>query len=155
MEKLEQAKNLLDAHGFSPREATVAGIRVSEDGVRRTAFQLLAFPDVTFEDLIRLDSSLSNIDTETRRQIERDALYANYINRQAKDVEAMRRDEAHAIPEDFEYDSLGGLSNELRQKLRAARPETLGQAARVEGMTPAAISLILARLRQTDRRKSA
>jgi tRNA uridine 5-carboxymethylaminomethyl modification enzyme len=101
-----------------------------------------------------MDPAFAEVDEATRRQLERDALYANYIERQERDVEAMARDEAQAIPEDFDYTALSGLSHELRQKHGAARPATLAQAGRVEGMTPAALTLILARVRQA-RRKSA
>ena len=82
-----------------------------------------------------------------RRQLERDALYANYITRQKREIEALKRDEGHHIPRDFSYD-FEGLSNELKGKLERARPETLAQAGRVDGMTPAALALILARLRK-------
>jgi tRNA uridine 5-carboxymethylaminomethyl modification enzyme len=85
-------------------------------------------------------------------QIARDALYANYVRRQTQDVEAIKRDEAQVIPADFDYDVLQGLSNELKLKLNRARPATLGQAGRVDGMTPSAMTLILAKLRQHNRK---
>jgi tRNA uridine 5-carboxymethylaminomethyl modification enzyme len=123
--------------------------------VRRNGAQLLAFPDVTFDQLIALQPSLKAIVPETRQQLAIDALYANYIARQQRDVDSMRRDERHVIPGDFDFESLSGLSNELKAKLGKTRPATLGQAGRVEGMTPAALALILAKLRQADRRRSA
>jgi tRNA uridine 5-carboxymethylaminomethyl modification enzyme len=92
---------------------------------------------------------------EIRRQAERDALYANYISRQQKDIDLLQKDEAQRIPKDFDYAAVEGLSNELKIKLRAARPDSLGQAARIEGMTPAALTLLLARLRRAARLKSA
>jgi tRNA uridine 5-carboxymethylaminomethyl modification enzyme len=152
MERLEEGRARLEGQSWTPREITSAGIRVSLDGTRRSAYDLLAFPDAKFEMLLDLDVSLADIDDGTRRQLERDALYANYIERQERDVEAMARDEAHEIPDDFDFSILQGLSHELRQKLATARPATLAQAGRIEGMTPAALTLILARLRQARRR---
>jgi tRNA uridine 5-carboxymethylaminomethyl modification enzyme len=128
---------------------------VNQDGARRSAFQILSFPDVGFADLLRLDPSYAEIDPESQEQLARDALYASYIDRQARDVAMMKRDEAHAIPEDFAYQPIDGLSNELKGKLERVRPENLAQAARIEGMTPAALSLILAKLRQAAREKIA
>ena len=85
---------------------------------------------------------------ETRRQVERDAMYASYIQRQQRDVEAVRRDEAHKIPDDFQFAAIAGLSTELKQKLMTRRPGNLAQAARIDGMTPAALALLLAHLRR-------
>ncbi|WP_132696026.1 tRNA uridine-5-carboxymethylaminomethyl(34) synthesis enzyme MnmG [Rhodovulum steppense] len=154
MERMARARGQLDAMSLTPREISAAGIRVNADGNRRSGFDLLAFPDVRFADLLTLDPSLAAVDAEVAAQLERDALYANYIRRQEQDVQAMRRDEAHALPNDFPYDRIDGLSNELKGKLMAARPETLAQAARLEGMTPAALTLILARLRQIEQRSA-
>ena len=128
---------------------------MNADGSRRNGFQLLAFPDVDFSTLADLDPSLADVDESTRAQIEKDALYANYIERQNRDVEMMKRDEAQLIPSGFEFSAITGLSNELKSKLSAARPRDLAQAARIDGMTPAALTLILARLRYLKREKSA
>ena len=152
MSRISDTRAQLDAMSLTPREIASAGIKVNPDGNRRSGFDLLAFPDVSFEDLLALDARLAEVDDETRRQIERDALYANYIRRQHQDVEAMRRDEGQRLPADFPYETIDGLSNELKGKLIAVRPESLGQAARIDGMTPAALTLILARLRQIERR---
>ena len=154
MDALESGKARLGRVRVSASEAADAGIRISRDGAARTGPELLAFADVGFEDLLALRPELSDIRAEIQEQLKRDSLYAQYVARQAKDVDNLRRDEAHAIPADFDYGILGGLSNELRQKLAAVRPETLGQAGRVEGMTPAALTLILARLRMAERRAS-
>jgi tRNA uridine 5-carboxymethylaminomethyl modification enzyme len=115
--------------------------------------ELLAFPGVTFEDLLALDPSLAEVAGGVRDQLAIDALYANYIERQKRDVAIMRRDEQQAIPRDFDFDALSGLSNELKAKLNMARPATLGQAGRVEGMTPAALTLILAKIRYNERQR--
>ena len=155
MELLERARTQLESANFTPRQIIAAGIRVSEDGSRRSAYQLLSFPDVSFEHLCKLDASLAKVDANTRVQLSRDALYANYITRQQRDVEALMRDEAHEIPANFYYALLKGLSNELLAKLSHVRPATLAQAGRIEGMTPAALTLILARLRQSKWKRSA
>ncbi|UWR39887.1 tRNA uridine-5-carboxymethylaminomethyl(34) synthesis enzyme MnmG [Phaeobacter inhibens] len=147
MEKLEEVRTRMDTRQFTPKEINEAGIAVNQDGNRRTATDVLAFPDVAFEDILRLLPDLESCEDPIRRQIERDALYANYIIRQKREIEALKRDEGYRIPPDFSYD-FEGLSNELRGKLEKSRPETLAQAGRVDGMTPAALALILARLRR-------
>ena len=155
MAALETAKALLTEQSFSPKEASSVGIRISQDGSRRTGFQLLAFPDVNFEDVIPLIPDLEAVDVESRRQVERDALYSNYLARQQKEIDVLERDEAHKIPLGFDFGALEGLSNELKVKLIAARPENLAQAARIDGMTPAALTLILGRLKRESSKKSA
>ncbi|WP_420568972.1 tRNA uridine-5-carboxymethylaminomethyl(34) synthesis enzyme MnmG [Thalassovita sp.] len=155
MDKMEDALTRLTSQTFTPRELKQIGMSVNQDGARRSLFQLLSFPDVDFETIARLDSSLVDIDPEIASQLSKDALYANYIERQQRDVEAMKRDEEQLIPEDFAYDSLDGLSNELKKKLIAARPGNLAQAGRVEGMTPAALTLLLAKIKQEKRNRSA
>ena len=146
---------LLKAEHYTPKQINSAGISVNQDGKRRTLYQVLSFPNVAFEDLLGLDSGLESVDTETRNQLERDALYENYIQRQKRDVEAMQRDEMHGIPRGFDYSAINGLSNELKSKLEQVRPENLSQASRIDGMTPAALTLLLAKLRQSLREKSA
>ena len=155
MEEIAAGKNQLSAKEFTPKSLHDAGFSVREDGKRRTLFELLAFPDVAFDDLIALDSSLADMPQPIRDQLARDALYANYIRRQNEQVDAVRRDEAVPIPADFMYLGLPGLSTELQSKLDRIRPRSIGQAARVEGMTPAALTLVLARLKQMERKKSA
>lgn len=155
MERLEKGRDLLTGDSYSSRALNEAGISVSHDGSRRTAYEVLSFPKVEFDALIRLDPELEAIDAQTRRQLKRDALYANYIERQKRDVEAVKRDEGQEIPGEFDYNSIEGLSNELRQKLSAARPMNLAQASRVDGMTPAALTLLLAKIRQFARDRSA
>ncbi|MEP0702050.1 MAG: tRNA uridine-5-carboxymethylaminomethyl(34) synthesis enzyme MnmG [Lentilitoribacter sp.] len=153
--ELQKARKVLEELTFSPNQASAVGIRINQDGSRRTAMQLLAFPDVSFNDINPLDKQFSSISVETQRQMEREALYANYIRRQQKDIDLIRRDEAQKIPSDFDYKALEGLSNELKSKLLSALPENIAQAGRVEGMTPAALTLILAKLRQMARKKTA
>ncbi|KHA50436.1 tRNA uridine 5-carboxymethylaminomethyl modification enzyme [Sulfitobacter geojensis] len=155
IERLNTAKSLLTAKAFTPSEAVACGLSVSQDGTRRTAFQLLSFPGANFEEMIPLQPELEDVDFEIRRQIERDALYSNYLGRQQAEIDALKKDEAQKIPFDFDYANLGGLSNELKAKLIAARPETLAQAARIDGITPAALTLILAKLRHSPAAESA
>ncbi|MEX5598222.1 tRNA uridine-5-carboxymethylaminomethyl(34) synthesis enzyme MnmG [Pseudophaeobacter sp. C1-32P7] len=154
MERLDAARGVLTKSVFTPKQVSEAGIRVNQDGNKRTGLDVLAFPDVSFEDLFPLLPELANSDTTTRRQLERDALYANYIDRQEREIAALKRDESYLIPRDFEYIGIEGLSNELQQKLERARPENLAQAARLDGMTPAALALLLARLRKSSTQRS-
>ncbi len=148
MEKISTVRGALDGASFTPKEVLGAGIQVNQDGKRRSGLDVLGFPDVSFEDILSLLPELDQTDESVRRQIERDALYANYISRQEREIAAMKRDEGYRIPVDFDYAKLEGLSNELTLKLERARPATLSQASRVEGMTPAALALLLARLRK-------
>jgi tRNA uridine 5-carboxymethylaminomethyl modification enzyme len=145
----------LTAQTFTPKEIGAVGIDVNQDGNRRDGMAVLAFPNVKFEDIIPLSPELSSTDGEIRRQIERDALYANYIARQQRDVEAMKRDESHVIPREFDYFTLEGLSTEMKQKLSKAKPANIAQAGRVEGVTPAALTLVLAKLRREQKAQKA
>ena len=148
MEKLAPVRDLLAETSFTPKQISAAGISVNQDGKRRTGLDVLAFPDVKFQDVVALLPELETTEQTIRDQIERDALYANYIARQEKEISAMKRDEGYLIPEAFNYDVLEGLSNELKAKLNKVRPYNLAQAARIEGMTPAALALLLAHLRR-------
>jgi len=154
-EALDTAKSRLHAFTQTPTQLQAAGVQVKQDGSRRDGYDLLAFPDIDFARLVTLEPTLADIPAPIRAQIEKDALYANYITRQEGDVAALRRDEAQKIPEDMNFETLSGLSNELKAKLTRVRPETLGQAGRIEGMTPAALTLILSRVRQMQNRASA
>lgn len=148
MERLEAGREKLDTVSFSPNQLRSIGINVNQDGARRTGFQMLSFKDVSLQTLVQLDEGLGTLDSETSAQLEREALYANYLERQARDVEVLKKDEAVEIPLGFDFESLQGLSNELKMKLSRTRPETIAQAGRIDGMTPAALTLILAKLRQ-------
>jgi tRNA uridine 5-carboxymethylaminomethyl modification enzyme len=155
MEQLIAGRAIMEAVSFTPKEALAAGIKVNNDGTRRSAFELMSFPDITLEVLKTAAPAMEEISDEILTQLGRDALYANYIDRQSRDAAAIQRDESVEIPADFAFDALQGLSTELRLKLTRSRPVSLGQAARVEGMTPAALTLILARLRQAAKAKIA
>lgn len=152
---IEAATASLKATSWTPRVLMQAGLKVNEDGQKRSAYKLLSYPDVTFDILSALAPELSEIAPEVRSQVKREALYAQYMDRQARDANALQRQEAEEIPGDFDYRLLKGLSNELAAKLIANRPSTLAQASRIEGMTPAALTVLLAALRRADRRKLA
>lgn len=141
----------LKGKSLTPKEINAGGVSVNQDGNRRDGIQVLAFPDVKFEDVLSLFPELTETSKVIREQVERDALYSNYIARQQKDVDALKRDEAQNIPKDFDYTSIDSLSNELKQKLGQVQPMNLAQAGRVDGMTPAALTLLLAKLRQRKR----
>ncbi|TKD26195.1 tRNA uridine-5-carboxymethylaminomethyl(34) synthesis enzyme MnmG [Rhodobacter capsulatus] len=151
MEKMAAGKGILDNIVLTPTQAISLGLALNQDGVKRSAYQLLAFPEISFETLRKDFPELHGISADIATQLSNEALYANYILRQQRDVEAMRRDENWEIPADFDYNALSGLSNELKTKFRSASPRTLHQASQVDGATPAALSLILARLRQDKR----
>lgn len=144
---LAAAADRLAALSATPEEAGRAGIAVNRDGRRRSAFTLLGYPDVDLGRLAALWPELAQVPERLAAILEADARYATYLDRQAADIAALRRDEAVALPEGFDYAGLPGLSNELRQKLAAVRPATLAQAGRIDGMTPAALTLLLGRLR--------
>jgi tRNA uridine 5-carboxymethylaminomethyl modification enzyme len=133
---------------LTPAEAARAGLPVKADGQRRTLSDLLAYPTIAFEDLVRIWPEIGAWSPEVREQIEIDAGYAGYLDRQAADVEAFRRDEALRLPAALDYSAIGGLSNEVREKLAAIRPATLGQAGRIEGVTPGALTALLAHVRR-------
>lgn len=155
MARLAKGRALLEGGGYTAPDLANVGIEVSRDGARRTGMEVLSFPGVEVGDLVALDGALAGIDPETCAQLKRDATYANYIARQARDVDMLRRDEAVPIPADFCYDAVSGISSEIKAKLAAARPATIAQAARIEGMTPAALALIMVRLRQGRQARSA
>ena len=155
MRKIDDARRILESRSLTPSQAVKHGIAVSQDGVRRNGSDLLAFPGIDIPRLATIWHELSEIDCSTARQLERDATYANYVERQNRDIEAMRRDESTRIPGDFDYSAVSGLSNELLGKLNATRPENLGQASRIEGMTPAALALVLTSVKRLQKRKAA
>lgn len=149
--KIQHVVATLKEKSLSPKEINRGGIAVNQDGNRRDGIQVLAFPNVQFEDIVPLFPELDATEKDIREQVERDALYSNYIQRQQKDVDALRRDESQVIPKDFEYAQVDSLSNELKHKLTVTRPQNLAQAGRIDGMTPAALTLLLAKLRQRKR----
>ena len=140
---LKSARNLLTALKATPTDLNRVGLQITQDGVRRSAMRLLAYPDVTVDRLMEVWPELRTIAPEIANQIEIEGRYAAYLERQEADIGAFRRDEALTIPSDIDFASVGGLSNEIREKLSISKPETLGAAARVSGMTPAALTALL------------
>lgn len=140
---------------WTPSALTGAGIKVNEDGKKRSAYTLLSYPDVAFDTLIGLEPALADIVPDVRDQISREALYAQYMERQARDAETLKRQEATAIPRDFDYGDVKSLSNEVKSKLEAHRPASLAQASQIEGITPAALMVIMVALRRAEGRKQA
>lgn len=148
MKSLTEVADLLKRLTITPAEAQRKGLPVNQDGIRRSAFDLLSYPDMSFEQLASVWPELEDIDPSIVEQVSSDALYAVYLERQAADIAALKKDEALAIPADFDFNALTGLSNEVKQKLEAVRPATLGQASRMDGITPAALTLILSHLKR-------
>lgn len=155
MEALNRGRATLGALSYTPGQAALLGIRLNQDGQRRSALQLLSIPGVTLEQLAKRDPAIPDLDVEISQQLVRDALYANLIERQAADADRLRRDGQLTIPDSFEYAGLTGLSAELKHKLGRARPSSIAQAGEIEGMTPAALMLIMAALRRSARKLKA
>jgi tRNA uridine 5-carboxymethylaminomethyl modification enzyme len=124
------------------------GIDIRQDGSRRSLFEWARFPEVGEDALLNLAPELAEVDPGLRAEIWEDAHYAPYLERQASELAELRRNEAIRVPADLDYGSIGGLSNEMQEKLNAARPETLAAASRVAGITPAALAAILVHLRR-------
>jgi tRNA uridine 5-carboxymethylaminomethyl modification enzyme len=154
MREIEAARVLAKSLRLTPAQAGARGLKVNQDGVRRDALQLLAHPSITFERLASIWPELNALSREAREQIEIDTLYAGYLERQALDVEAFRRDEDLRLDPDLDYARVGGLSNEVREKLCAARPVTLGQASRIEGVTAGALTALLAHVKREQRKRA-
>ena len=151
MGELERAREMVRSRSLTPPEAKKAGISVNADGKRRNVFDLLAYPDVDWSMITAVWPELAELSAEIVEQIEIDALYSGYLERQQTDILAFRRDEAVRIPSGFDFGAVGGLSNEAREKLERARPETLGQASRIEGVTPGALTAVLAHLKRKQK----
>jgi tRNA uridine 5-carboxymethylaminomethyl modification enzyme len=151
MGALDEARHVARALSVTPKEAERHGLALKRDGHRRTAFELLAYPGIGIADLTPMWPQLGALAPKIAEQLEIDAKYAVYLDRQAADVAAYRRDETLELPPGLDYGDLPGLSMEVRQKLAAIRPRTLGQAGRIDGVTPAALTLLAAHVRRKGR----
>jgi tRNA uridine 5-carboxymethylaminomethyl modification enzyme len=149
--RLEAARGRLSELTLTPNAARAAGISVRMDGGRRNGHQLLSLADVTMAQLVRPWPELANLEPDIAEQLENDAQYSVYLDRQETDIAAFRRDEALGLPADLDYAQVHGLSTEAMLKLNALRPATLGQASRIDGVTPAALTLVLAHTRRNAR----
>ncbi|HEY8194889.1 MAG TPA: tRNA uridine-5-carboxymethylaminomethyl(34) synthesis enzyme MnmG [Hyphomicrobium sp.] len=154
-EALRAGFDLLNQLSLTPTEAARHGLAVNRDGRRRSAFELLVFPDISLDRLMSIWPEIGNIQPRIATQLEVDARYAAYLRRQDEDVAQLKRDEAIKIPDDFDYADVRSLSAEVRQKLVRHRPTTIAQAGRIEGVTPAALLTLLARLKAGRDRKTA
>jgi tRNA uridine 5-carboxymethylaminomethyl modification enzyme len=154
MDALDAARIMARALNLTPSEAERYGLALRKDGQRRSAFELLSYPNIGVGELARIWPQFGDLDRKIAEQIEIDAKYDVYLSRQAADVESYRRDEGLVLPEDVDYAAISGLSNEVRHKLEAHRPRTVGQAGRIDGITPAALTLLVAHLRRAKGRKS-
>ena len=146
---LDEAARLVRGATYTPKEAGALGVAVNADGQRRSIRDLLAFPGVTLHTFEASHPAIAAWPRQVREQIEIEAGYAGYLDRQASDAEALRREEALAIPRDLDYAAIGSLSNEVREKLTLVQPRTLGQAGRIEGMTPGALTALLSHVKRT------
>lgn len=149
---LAEARAAVDTLSLTPTEARRAGLAVNEDGKRRNALELLAYPSTRFSDVETVWPQLAGFPEAVKAQIEIDAVYHGYLDRQEADILAFRRDEGVRIPPGFDYGAVGGLSNEARQKLEAVQPATLGQAGRIEGVTPGALTALLAHVKRRGKK---
>jgi tRNA uridine 5-carboxymethylaminomethyl modification enzyme len=152
---LKAAREFADLVSLTPKEAESHGVTLNKDGQRRTAFELLSYPNIGIADLAKIWPRFATLAPKIAEQIEIDAKYDVYLSRQAADVASYRRDESFALPDDFDYSSLPGLSNEAKQKLQTHRPRTIGHASRIDGMTPAALTLLVAHVKRSRNKKRA
>jgi tRNA uridine 5-carboxymethylaminomethyl modification enzyme len=151
---LAEADELLSELALTPTQARARGLDVNLDGVSRSARDLLRYPGINMARLAEVWPELADLRGDVREQLEIDALYAGYLERQEADIRAFRRDESLALDPTLDYDAVSGLSVEVRQRLARVRPTTLGQAARIEGVTPAALTALLLSLRGPRRREA-
>jgi tRNA uridine 5-carboxymethylaminomethyl modification enzyme len=153
--QLNHLKERLRELNLTPVQAASNDIQINQDGVRRSAFSILSYPNVRFRDLVNIWPDLGSFGAKISNQVEIDAKYAVYLERQASTVSVLKRDESVRLGLELDYDLISGLSNEVRMKLKAVQPDNLGQAGRIEGVTPAALTLILAWVKKNLRTKSA
>ena len=154
MREIEAGRALAKSLQLTPQQAETHGLKVNQDGARRDALQLLAYPSIDLAQLAAIWPELGALSKQTREQLEIDAMYAGYLERQALDVEAFKRDEDLRLSPDLDYGAVGGLSNEVREKLSRAKPVTLGQASRIEGVTPGALTALLAHVKREQRKRA-
>ncbi len=145
---LDAARNLAKSVTITPKEGERHGLALNKDGQRRSGFELLSYPSISIVDLARIWPEFGAIAPKIAEQVEIDAKYEVYLSRQAADIAAYRRDESFALPDDLDYAGLPGLSNEVKQKLAAHRPRTIGHAGKIDGVTPAALTLLVAHVRR-------
>ena len=149
-DRVDGARALAQEIQLTPNEAARFGIEINRDGVRRSLYELLAYPDVDVALLGQIDDRFGAVDVKTAEALEIEAKYAVYLGRQKADVEQMRHEESRLIPQDLDFAAVSGLSNELKQKMSNRRPRSVADAQRMEGMTPAALAVIVAHIRNAE-----
>ena len=154
MERIQSTRDKLSDVLLTARQIAETGANLNPDGLSKTALEALSLNDFDRDNLLSVLPSAADVELETLTQIKRDALYAHYIERQKRDIETLERDESLAIPSNLDYSSITGLSKELQVKLTSVQPENIARAGRVDGMTPAAIMLILARIKRLEGAKA-
>ena len=152
---LKSARKFADSVSLTPKEAARHGLALNKDGQRRSAFELLSYSNISISDLAKIWPRFGELDAKIAEQIEIDAKYDVYLSRQAADVAAYRRDESFTLPDDLDYESMRGLSNEAKQKLQHNRPRTIGHASKIDGITPAALTLLVAHVKRGKTAKRA
>lgn len=150
VQNLERARDLALGTTMTPNEAARHGLEINRDGVRRSAYELLAYPGVDVAWLARIDPQFAGIDSKTAERLETEAKYSVYLDRQQADVTQIRHEESRLIPASLDFASVPGLSNELKQKMLARQPRSIADAQRMEGMTPAALAIIVAHVRNVE-----
>ena len=147
---LENAMHIVSRETISPNKAVEYGLQINQDGVKRSILDLLAYPTISFDRLSEIWPEMKSFRADIREQVEIDAVYRSYLARQQADIELFKMDEQLAIPDSLDYDHVGSLSNEIRIKLKQARPVTLGAASRIPGVTPAAITAIMTYMKRRN-----
>ncbi|MCA0051357.1 tRNA uridine-5-carboxymethylaminomethyl(34) synthesis enzyme MnmG [Mesorhizobium sp. B283B1A] len=150
MRRLDEARALATTLTMTPNEAARHGLEINRDGVRRSGYELLAYPGVDVAWLARVEPGFGAIDAKTAERLETEAKYSVYLDRQKADVAQIRHEESRLIPETVDFAGVPGLSNELKQKMQARRPRSIADAQRMEGMTPAALAIIVAHVRHHE-----
>ncbi len=148
--ELDAAREMAKRLNITPNAAASMNLHLNQDGVRRSAYELLAFPDIDLARLTAIWPELSSVKGRVAEALEIEARYAVYLERQKTDVAAMEREEALLIPQSIDFSAVSGLSNELKQKLKQRQPRSIAEAQRIDGMTPAALALIIAQIRRSS-----
>lgn len=148
---LDDGRAVMEGMIATPPVLQAAGLTINQDGIRRSAFDLLSHPTVTWAELTRLWPALEGLRPDIAEQLQIEGRYAGYLDRQEADIAAFRRDEGLGLPDSLDYDAIGSLSNEVRAKLKAARPANLGAASRISGVTPAALTALLIHVKRLQR----
>ena len=153
--KILEIKKHLKSNFITPNKAKDHSIKIAMDGVKRSCIEVIGQRNVTLSKLREIFPSIPSYNTSLDKQVEIDAHYAGYLHRQQRDINAFNKDEALEIPSDFDYDVISGLSNEVKSKLNKIRPRTLGQALRIDGITPSAVVIILSSIKKMRSKQSA